>query len=186
MSELAFFLPRARIESRIITRSSSNKQPAAMDSGYGTQHGDAAAAAAAASAAAAPVVEGDSASLPPQQADFSGGAGAPPPPVNKEANRIFLRLPRGVERPDLEAYFGTFGEMTDVYVPLDAYTGRSRGVAYISFLAESAMAAVLAAPEHHVRGACGGARAACAGVHVRACVCARVRARACVCLSIFV
>jgi len=37
-------------------------------------------------------------------------------------------------RPEeLKALFGKYGAITDVYVPLDYYTRRSRGFAYIQY-----------------------------------------------------
>lgn len=47
---------------------------------------------------------------------------------------LYVRnVPDGSRPEELKALFGKYGAITDVYVPLDYYTRRSRGFAYIQF-----------------------------------------------------
>ncbi|GAB1604412.1 serine/arginine-rich splicing factor 10-like isoform X1 [Argonauta hians] len=47
---------------------------------------------------------------------------------------LYVRnVPEGTRPEDLRSLFGKYGPVTDVYVPVDYYTRRSRGFAYIQF-----------------------------------------------------
>ncbi|XP_064466069.1 serine/arginine-rich splicing factor 12-like isoform X2 [Ornithodoros turicata] len=47
---------------------------------------------------------------------------------------LFIRnVPDGTRPEDLRSLFGKYGPLTDVYVPVDYYTRRPRGFAYVQF-----------------------------------------------------
>ncbi|XP_037574399.1 serine/arginine-rich splicing factor 12-like [Dermacentor silvarum] len=47
---------------------------------------------------------------------------------------LFIRnVPDGTRPDDLRSLFGKYGPLTDVYIPVDYYTRRPRGFAYVQF-----------------------------------------------------
>lgn len=65
-------------------------------------------------------------------------------------NRIFVRAPRGLAMSDVGAYFSEFGEVIDVYRPVEFKSRRPRGVVYVSFAERSAVERVLERPVHTI------------------------------------
>ncbi len=48
-------------------------------------------------------------------------------------HRAFLALPSKATADDLKQHFSKFGEVVDVYLPIDKATGKSKGIAFITF-----------------------------------------------------
>lgn len=56
------------------------------------------------------------------------------PRYNKNQVSLYVRnVPDGTRPEELRSMFGKYGPISDVYVPLDYYTRRPRGFAYIQF-----------------------------------------------------
>ena len=68
------------------------------------------------------------------------------------ANRIFFRITANVTEPDISEYFGQFGKITDLYMPVVAFTNKPKGVAYVSFETKEELDAVLAKKDHMLKG----------------------------------
>jgi len=59
-------------------------------------------------------------------------------------NKIYVgNLSYGTKEDGLRSFFGTFGEITEVFIPKDRETGQGRGFAFVTFATQaSAQSAV--------------------------------------------
>lgn len=56
------------------------------------------------------------------------------PKAQKQANRLFIRnLSYTVSRDDLESLFSKFGELKQLHIPLDKWTEKPTGIAFVEF-----------------------------------------------------
>ena len=71
---------------------------------------------------------------PNRDRNEDGGRGGRVKHVSKEGVSVLVRmLPNNADRDRLHDIFSKYGEVTDVYIPLDFYTKRQRGIAFIQY-----------------------------------------------------
>lgn len=84
------------------------------------------------------------------EAKFALPRGGAPPP---RSARVFVaRVPPAVTDAEFRAYFESFGELTDAYMPKDAAKAGHRGIGFVTFASPAAVDAVMARP-HALGGA---------------------------------
>ncbi len=93
--------------------------------------------------------------------DGGGGGGGGEPrggfvagQARNMANRVFFRIHPSVTDADIREHFSRFGVVTDVYIPVDPYTSKPKGVAYVSFDLKSHMEACMADRDQTLKGVC--------------------------------
>eukprot|EP00961_Rhodomonas_salina_P283809 3835538-Rhodomonas_salina.2 len=68
-------------------------------------------------------------------------------------NRVFLsKFPAGLQSNDLQQYFSQFGEVVDVYIPMNPATQKPKGIAFIAFETAEMVDACCAVAEHVING----------------------------------
>jgi len=72
----------------------------------------------------------------------------------QQFDRLFVgKLPEHVDEEMLGVHFARFGTLTDVYLPREYKSDRTRGFGFVKFAAEAAASAALAASPHNLDGA---------------------------------
>lgn len=62
---------------------------------------------------------------------------------SKDDTKIYVgNLSFDTEEETLRSCFEEFGELTDLYIPLDRYSGRPRGFAFVTMSSENAASAI--------------------------------------------
>lgn len=82
-----------------------------------------------------------------------GGSSSSGPSPSDKIDRLFVsKLPMEVTREEVHTYFSAFGEITDVYLPMQPGSRMHKGICFVSFSSPQSASKAMASAPHEMRG----------------------------------